>query len=117
MVLMRPVRLLKSATKALRNSIANTAASSANLLCETFERIFLRVLRNSNWSVASESGYSRLCCVLSQWSANRQLARNGLVGSSVRMLGNEESGKGDPVKPSDRRSNPAPDASSLNTYC
>jgi len=33
------------------------------------------------------------------------------------MLGNEESGKGDPVKPSDRRSNPAPDASSLNTYC
>jgi hypothetical protein len=65
----------RSATKALRNSIANTAASSAKLLCETFERIFLRVLRNSNWSVASESGYSRSCCVHSQWSANRKLAR------------------------------------------
>jgi hypothetical protein len=43
MVLMPPVRLLRSATKALRNSIANTAASSANLLCETFEHFFLRV--------------------------------------------------------------------------
>jgi hypothetical protein len=26
------------------------------------------VLRNSNWSVASESGYSRSRCVLSEWS-------------------------------------------------
>src|SRR6266480_4498605 len=54
MVLMRPARLLRSDTKALRNSIANTAASSGNLLCETFERFFLRVLPNSNWSVVSE---------------------------------------------------------------
>jgi AraC-like DNA-binding protein len=46
---------------------------------ETFERFFLRVLRNSNWSVASESGYSRSCCALSQWPATRQLARNALV--------------------------------------
>ena len=41
--------------EALRNSIANTVVSSANLLCETFERFFLRALRNSNWPVASES--------------------------------------------------------------
>jgi|SRR5579859_2718973 len=51
----RPARLLRSATKARHNSIANTAASSANLPCGTFERFFLQVLRNSNWSVASES--------------------------------------------------------------
>ena len=55
--------------------------------------------------------------VSSERSLSTRLARNDLVGSSVRMLGNEESGKGDPVKPSDRRSNPVPDASSLNTYC
>ncbi len=41
--------------KAPRNSIASTAVSSANLRCETFERFFLRVLRNSNWSVVPES--------------------------------------------------------------
>ena len=57
MVLMPPVRLLRSATKALRNSIANTVVSSANLLCEIFERFFPQMFRNSNWSVASESGY------------------------------------------------------------
>lgn len=52
MPLARPPRL---ATKALRNSIANTAASLANLQCGTFEHFFLWVLRNSNWSVVSES--------------------------------------------------------------
>src|SRR5690349_2892662 len=54
MVSTPPVRPLRLATKALRNSVANTAACSANLRCETFERFFLQVLRNSNWSVVSK---------------------------------------------------------------
>ena len=33
-----------------------------------------------NWSVAYESVYSQSCCALSQWTATRQLARNGLGG-------------------------------------
>ena len=55
--LMPPVRLLRSATKALRNSIANTAASSASRPCGTFGQFFPQMFRNSNWSVASESGH------------------------------------------------------------
>jgi len=55
MVLMPPVRPLRSATKALLHSIANTAASSASLRCGTFERFFPQVLQNSNWSVDPES--------------------------------------------------------------
>jgi len=58
MVSMRPARLLRSATKAPRNSIANTAASSANLRCETFERFYLLVLRNLNRLVVSEASPS-----------------------------------------------------------
>src|SRR5579862_405721 len=58
MVSMLPVQPSRSAMKARHNSIANTAASSANLQCETFELFFLRVLRNSNWSVVSESFHS-----------------------------------------------------------
>src|SRR5580692_9068819 len=60
MVSMLPVQPSRSAMKARHNSIASTAASSANLLCETFEHFFLRVLRNSNWSVVSESAPSPL---------------------------------------------------------
>src|SRR5580765_5337036 len=57
MVLMPPVRLLRSATKAPRNSIANTAVSSASRPCGTFGQFFLQMFRNSNWSVVSESGH------------------------------------------------------------
>jgi hypothetical protein len=64
-------------------------------------------------------GVGRDCCTkatkIRGLSPIRKLARNGLVGSSVWMVGNTESGKGDPVKPPDRRSNPASDASSLST--
>lgn len=87
MVSMRQVRRSRSVTKALHNSIANTGASSASLRCETFEGFFLRVLRKSNWSVASECNSSSPlpraasfparvielahtpCGPLSQWSA------------------------------------------------
>src|SRR5208282_4791413 len=95
MALMPPVRLLRSATKVRRNSIGNTAASSSSLLCETFERFFLRGRRNSNWPVVSELRDHRLrpkaqaalrllelahtsCGVLGEWSAIRKLSRNGL---------------------------------------
>jgi hypothetical protein len=84
MVSMRPPQLLRSATKALRNSIANTAASSANLLCETFERFFLPVLRNSNWSVASESGYSRrLASTLTRVHRSRRCIPGGCPDPGV----------------------------------
>jgi hypothetical protein len=74
--------------KAPRNSIASTAVSSANRRCETFERFFLRVLRNSNWSVVPESVFvaftygrkpalwvlaNTIQCVLSESSAMRKL--------------------------------------------
>jgi AraC-like DNA-binding protein len=55
---------LRSATKALRNSAANTAASTDNPRCETFERFSLQVLRNSNRSVA--------CELSSSWSTQSQ---------------------------------------------
>src|SRR4029077_1435529 len=54
---MRPARPLRWATRAPLNSIANTAASLANLRCEMFERFFPQALRDSNRSVASESEF------------------------------------------------------------
>ncbi len=62
MALMPPVLRLRSATKALRNSVANTAASSASLPRETFERFFPQVLRNLNRLVVSESRYWVALC-------------------------------------------------------
>src|SRR4030095_1658050 len=91
MVLMPLPRLLRSATKALRNSIANTAVSSASRPCGTFGPFFPQMFRNSNWSIVSELAYSspssiaqasalRLielahtsCGVLSEWLATLTL--------------------------------------------
>jgi hypothetical protein len=62
--------------------------------CETFERFFLRVLRNSNWSVVAESVFvaftygrkpalwvlaNTIQCVLSESSANLTLQDYGRV--------------------------------------
>src|SRR6266480_2115706 len=84
MVLMPPARLLRSATKALRNSIANTAVSSASRPCGTFGQFFPQMFRDSNRSVVSDSSPSSIaqacalrlielahtsCGVLSEWSA------------------------------------------------
>src|SRR2546422_268431 len=86
---MPPARLLRSATKALHNSIADTAASSANLLCETFDRFFLRMLRNSNWSVVSElSSSSPSSKDASRFEANR--TRTYVVRCSWQVVGYPE---------------------------
>jgi hypothetical protein len=81
--------------KAPRYSITSTARFFGKPRCETFERFFLRVLRNSNWSVVAESVFvaftygrkpalwvlaNTIQCVLSESSAIRKLSRNGIRG-------------------------------------
>src|SRR6266480_2991114 len=94
MVLMPPARLLRSATKALRNSIANTAVSSASRPCGTFGQFFPQMFRDSNRSVVSDSSPSSIaqacalrlielahtsCGVLSEWSATLPQSDYGRV--------------------------------------
>ena|SRR5436190_10477881 len=88
MVLMPPARLLRSATKALPNSIANTAVSSASRPCGTFGQFFPQMFRNSNWSIVSESGHGlhpqpQACAFRLMWSEMRKRYQDGSVEKSV----------------------------------
>src|SRR5690348_13500378 len=86
MVLMPPARLLRSAAKALRNSIANTAVSSASRPCGTFGQFFPQMFRNSNWSVVSDSSVVHSSSL--GFKANR--TRAYVVRCSERVVGQSE---------------------------